>query len=222
MGRPIQKKLFGTLTGEKIRAIVNIGEGPEQALIVKQSGTRKYRVLTPVDGPREGVVVLVNKAQNDLLPGEAIVQVETDLGPANVLKLQSKRVSFIEQGVVKSASWVDGSVELVKQTGPIGPVTPDPDPVYSYSVDILGDPGSREFFFYFAIDGAPAGGVVSLEWDVTLDNGVSQNFTGSGLIDAGATGGVLFAVPDGYVVGDIASATYLWEYGGPSGTFTFP
>lgn len=221
MGRPIQKKLFGTLTGEKIRAIVNIGEGPEQALIVKQSGTRKYRVLTPVDGPREGVVVLVNKAQNDLLPGEAIIQVETDLGPANVLKLQSKRVSFIEQGIVKSASWADGSVDLVKQTGPITP--PEPEPVYSYSVAILGTLGNRELYFYFKVDDEPADGVVSLDWDITFDNGSSQqNFADSGLIDAGAQGGALFVIPDEYDVSDIVSATYMWEFGGPSGTFTVP
>lgn len=222
MGRPIQKRQFGTLDGTKIKATVNIGNGAEIAFITKQSGTRTYRVITPVDGPRTDIVKLVNKIDEELLVGEANIKVVVDESEYLVNKLQQNRVTYWKNGVLDTVSWKNGDATIEMHVGEIiEPVEPEPENNYTLTYDIIGEPGSYSFAFEFKNNGEFTNGVLSLSWNVQLDNGVDTptGNSGSELLTLLSEPYILFSVPDEFV--DATKSGFLtWEFGGPTGTVT--
>jgi hypothetical protein len=222
MGRPIQKRQFGTLDGTKIKATVNIGNGAEIAFISKQSGTRKYRVVTPVDGPRTDVVKLVNKIDEELSIGEANIKVNIGEEEYLVNKLQQNRVTFWKNGLLDTASWKNGDAHIEMHEGIIiAPEEPEPENNYTLTYSIIGEPGSHAFAFEFKNNGEFTNGVIALTWDVQLDNGVDSptGNSGSELLTLLSEPYTLFYVPDNFV--DATKSGFLtWEFGGPTGTVT--
>jgi len=100
MGRPIQKKWFGTpdSAGYQLKITAKLpGEAVAEGFITEQTGTRKYKVNV---GGVIGTVRLVNKlTDGDLVDGEAFVSAIPFGGSAQaVSKITQYRISVFDAG----------------------------------------------------------------------------------------------------------------------------
>ena len=153
MGRPINKRYFGTGAGNQIKVRFKTGGTEYDGYIVKQTGSKRFTVS---DGTRTITGYLVNKSTGGLDNGDIIINVLTDAGTyVQATKLYS-RVAITEDnqkiawnfaddqadGAVRVAD-VEGSIQqtitldtdLVQQLG----VT-EPDPItYTVVASGVGD-----------------------------------------------------------------------------------
>jgi hypothetical protein len=116
MGRPLNKKFFGTPTagGTEIKVRFRAtGEAEANGWIVKQLGSKKFRCY---DGTDTMDCVLVDKAQGTLAVGEMSIVVKDDGGTARqVTKIAGRKVT-LDSGA--SIAWNfsnaadDGAVEM--------------------------------------------------------------------------------------------------------------
>ena len=115
MGRPLNKKFFGTPTasGNEIKVQFHTGAASKNGWIVKQLGSKKFRCT---DGSAVADCFLVDKASNALVAGEMTITVKDDGGTARqVLKIAGKRVT-LDTGVSIpwnfSTSTTDAKVQM--------------------------------------------------------------------------------------------------------------
>tara|TARA_R110000796_G_C14237618_1_gene396829 strand:- start:113 stop:517 length:405 start_codon:yes stop_codon:yes gene_type:complete len=116
MGRPLNKKFFGTPTagGTEIKVRFRAtGEAEANGWIVKQLGSKKFRCY---DGTDTMDCVLVDKEQGTLAVGEMSIVVKDDGGTARqVTKIAGRKVT-LDSGA--SIAWNfsnaadDGAVEM--------------------------------------------------------------------------------------------------------------
>ena len=115
MGRPLNKRFFGTPTdaGNEIKVQFHNGTGSVNGWIVKQLGSKKFRCT---DGTATKDCVLVDKATGDILAGEMSIVVKDDGGTARqVIKIAGRKVT-LDTGT--SIAWNfsdatdDGAVEM--------------------------------------------------------------------------------------------------------------
>jgi hypothetical protein len=115
MGRPINKRFFGTPTagGNEIKVQFYDGADSKNGWIIKQLGSKKFRVT---DGATTKDCTLVDKASAALAAGEMTITVKDDSGTARqVTKIAGRKVT-LDTGA--SISWnfsdsaVDGAVEM--------------------------------------------------------------------------------------------------------------
>jgi hypothetical protein len=115
MGRPINKKYFGTPTagGNEIKVQFYDGAASKNGWIIKQIGSKKFRVT---DGATTKDCTLVDKASAALAAGEMTITVKDDTGTARQVTKISGRKATIDTGA--SLGWVfgdannDGYVEM--------------------------------------------------------------------------------------------------------------
>ena len=118
MGRPVNKKYFGSGSGNQIKVRFKTGGTEYDGYVVSQRGTNKFKVS---DGTRTIVGRLVNKSSGGLDNGELIINVLTDAGVfAQATKLYN-RVAIIEGNQkVKwnfASSLVDSAVQIADVEG---------------------------------------------------------------------------------------------------------
>lgn len=77
MGRPVNKKYFGSGSGNQIKVRFKTGGTEYDGYVLSQRGTTKFRVS---DGTRTIIARLVNKNTGSLNNGEMIINVLTDAG----------------------------------------------------------------------------------------------------------------------------------------------
>jgi hypothetical protein len=119
MGRPVNKRFFGSGAGSQIKVRFKTGGTEYDGYIVSQRGTRKFRVS---DGTRTIIATLVNKSTGGLDNGDVIVNVLTDGGIYEQATKLFNRVAIIE-GTRKqqwnfAASESDGAVQVTDVEGP--------------------------------------------------------------------------------------------------------
>jgi hypothetical protein len=115
MGRPINKRYFGppTAGGEEIKVQFYDGSASVNGWIVKQLGSKKFRVT---DGTTTKDCFLVDKASADLDADEMTITVKDDGGTARQVTKIAGRKATIDTGA--SLAWVfddstsDGYVEM--------------------------------------------------------------------------------------------------------------
>jgi len=115
MGRPINKRYFGTPTagGNEIKVQFYDGTASKNGWIIKQIGSKKFRVT---DGATTKDCTLVDKASAALAAGEMTITVKDDTGTARQVTKISGRKATIDTGA--SLGWVfsdannDGYVEM--------------------------------------------------------------------------------------------------------------
>ena len=93
MGRPLNKRFFGTPTadGNEIRVQFNNGANSVNGWIVKQLGSKKFRCT---DGTAIKDCFLVDKLAADLLAGEMSMVVKDDAGTVKqVVKITARKVT---------------------------------------------------------------------------------------------------------------------------------
>jgi hypothetical protein len=110
MGKPINKRNFGNDIGTDISIVANVSGTVGSGFIVKQSGTRKY--LVNINGD-VGMVRLVNKDQEDLLEGEAIIQAVVGSDTFNVSKLTQHRATVWGLSGLTSYSWKNNDAQII-------------------------------------------------------------------------------------------------------------
>jgi hypothetical protein len=107
MGRPLNKRFFGSGAGDQIKVRAKIGSNAEgDGFIVSQRGSKKFKVNV---GGTIGDCFLVDKANGSLAANEMTITVQTDAGTAvRATKISAHRVSTAPG---TSFAWTfDGSI----------------------------------------------------------------------------------------------------------------
>jgi hypothetical protein len=119
MGRPVNKRYFGSGSGDQIKVRAKIGSASEgDGFIVKQRGSNRFTVTV---GSDTGICTLVNKSTGNLAANEMIVNVATDAGLWRQATKLYNRVAIVE-GNEKiawnfSPSTTDGAVQIADVEG---------------------------------------------------------------------------------------------------------
>lgn len=125
MGRPLNKRFFGSGAGNQIKVRAKIGTNAEgDGVIVSQRGSKKFKVTV---GENTGDCFLVDKANGELAANEMSITVLTDTGTlVRASKITAHRVSTVAG---TSYAWnfdesaLDGKVEMPEvETGVAAPV----------------------------------------------------------------------------------------------------
>jgi hypothetical protein len=147
MGRPINKRFFGSGAGNQIKVRAKIGANAEgDGFIVRQRGTRRFRVTVGAD---TGVCTLVNKNTGSLAANEMIINVLNDAGERVQVTKLFNRVAIVE-GNQKirwtfDPSLTDGAVQVKDVEGPTlviltqpQSITVDAGDTATFSVSVTG------------------------------------------------------------------------------------
>lgn len=126
MGRPLNKKHFGTGAGEDFKVRAKIGSAAEGVgSIVRQRGSNHFEVTV---GSNTGVCTLVDKDAGSLAAGEMTLSARNTGGTVKrVVKITGKKVT-LGDGTVAAwdfAAAVGGKVEMEEEADTFSnPVTP--------------------------------------------------------------------------------------------------
>ena len=126
MGRPLNKRFFGTPTdaGNEIKVQFHNGAASVNGWIVKQLGSKKFRCT---DGTTTKVCTLVDELTGAIAAGEMTITVKDDAGAAKqVIKIAGRKVTLNSGESIAwnmSESAADGAVEMEEAGGAVIPVT---------------------------------------------------------------------------------------------------
>ena len=96
MGRPVNKRYFGSGSGDQIKVRAKIGSASEgDGVIVAQKGSNRFKVTV---GANTGVCTLVNKNTGSLSANEMIINVATDNQTWQQVTRLYNRVAQVEGG----------------------------------------------------------------------------------------------------------------------------
>lgn len=129
MGRPLNKKHFGTGAGEDLRIQAKIGTSTAGAgSIVRQRGSKRFEVKV---GTKTGVCTLVDKEVADLLAGEMTLSAKNTGGNVKrVVKIAGHKATLADGTVVawdfKAAT--GGKVEIEEEADTFSDPAPAPTP----------------------------------------------------------------------------------------------
>jgi hypothetical protein len=162
MGRPVNKKYFGSGTGNQIKVRFKTGGTEYNGYVLKQTGSKRYKVS---DGTRTITGYLVNKSNSGLANGDIVINVLNDAGAfVQVTKLYN-RVAITEDNVkIKwnfTASESDSAVQMQDVEGPTITILTQP---IDTLVD-LSDSTTDTAVFTINITGVPEADV-SYQWQV--------------------------------------------------------
>lgn len=126
MGRPLNKKHFGTGAGQDLKIRAKIGTNAEGVgSIVRQRGSKRFEVKV---GSTTGVCKLVDKAPGSLLAGEMTLVARNTGGTVKrVVKITGHKIT-LGDGTVAAWDFVaatGGKMEIEEESDTFGnPVTP--------------------------------------------------------------------------------------------------
>jgi len=127
MGRPINKRFFGTGAGNQIKVRAKIGANAEgDGFIVSQRGTRRFRVTV---GSNTKICTLVNKDQGSLAANEMIVNVRNDAGDLVRVTKMFNRTAIVGGAKTKwnfNPSNEDNAVQVKDIDGSVITITGQP------------------------------------------------------------------------------------------------
>ena len=203
MGRPLNKRYFGSGAGDQIKVRAKIGANAEgDGIIVSQRGTKKFKVTV---GANTGDCFLVDKANGALAADEMTMTVLTDGGVLRrVTKIAAHRVTA-NDGV--SYSWTfdgsttDGKVEIAEvETGVAAPVitiTAQPADLTVAETDTA----------VFTVTATVTQGLTpTYQWELSVNDGVDWSSLVSATTDTLTLPGIALA-DDGNQYRVIVSAT---------------
>lgn len=113
MGRPVNKRFFGTGPGNQLKVRAKIGSNAEgDGYIVSQRSGNRFKVTV---GANTGICKLVDKAEGALGANEMIIRVMTDAGTVvNATKIYNRTVlaNGVRQKWTFAVSTTDGKVQI--------------------------------------------------------------------------------------------------------------
>ena len=129
MGRPLNKRFFGTTAVDNIRVRFNNGTSSVDGAIVKQKGSKRF-ICVDASG-NQATCMLVSAADGAIAVGEMSIKVKTDAGTVvYVTKISGRKVTASDGNVYPwnfSTSTVDNAVQ-VEEAGA--------DEVFTGNVDV--------------------------------------------------------------------------------------
>jgi hypothetical protein len=176
MGRPLNKRYFGSGAGDQIKVRAKIGSNAEgDGVIVSQRGSKKFKVTV---GGNTGDCFLVDKANGSLAANEMTITVLTDAGQlVRATKISAHRVSTVAG---TSFAWTfdgsttDGKVEIAEvETGVAAPVIT----IGTQPADLTVDEGDPAVFTVVAT--VTQGLTPTYLWEVSTDSGDTWAAAGS-------------------------------------------
>jgi hypothetical protein len=112
MGRPLNKKYFGTGAGNQLKVRAKIGTNAEgDGSIVRQRGTNRYEVKV---GANKGVCVVVDKADGALAAGEMTVSVKDSTGAIKQVKNIKGHTLVLDTGEIVAWGFGEATPGKVK------------------------------------------------------------------------------------------------------------
>jgi hypothetical protein len=95
MGRPLNKRFLGapTASGNEIKVQFNAGNGSTPGYIVKQVGSKRFKVSN-AGGTDTGTCVLVDKASAAIASGEMTITVDDGGTPRQVTKISGRKATL--------------------------------------------------------------------------------------------------------------------------------
>ena len=119
MGRPVNKRYFGSGSGNQIKVRAKVGSNSEgDGFIVAQKGSNRFKVTV---GANTGICTLVNKNTGTLAADEMIINVATDAGTWQQVTRLYNRVAQVEGGTKIAwnfgTSTSDGAVQIADVEG---------------------------------------------------------------------------------------------------------
>ena len=167
MGRPVNKKYFGSGSGDQIKVRFKTGGTEYNGYVVKQRSSKRFKVS---DGTRTIIGALVNKSNGALDDGDVVINVLTDAGAfEQVVKLYN-RVAITETNTRRKWSFVasesDGVVQVQDVEGPTITFLTQPADT---TLD-LSDSASDQVTFTVDITGVPEADV-SYQWKRSINSG---------------------------------------------------
>jgi len=116
MGRPLNKRYFGTGNDDQIKTRFHNGTAEVSGYIVRQKGSKTF-ICT--DGANEARCTLVDKAQGTLAAGEMTITITDDSSNVKqVVKISGHRVT-VDTGEILpwnfSNSTTDGAAEIEEE-----------------------------------------------------------------------------------------------------------
>jgi hypothetical protein len=119
MGRPVNKKYFGSGSGNQIKVRFKTGGTEYNGYVVKQTGSKRYKVS---DGTRTITGYLVNKSNGGLANGDIVINVLNDAGSFVQVTKLFNRVAITEDSTKIAwnftASESDSAVQMQDVEGP--------------------------------------------------------------------------------------------------------
>jgi len=119
MGRPVNKRYFGSGAGNQIKVRAKIGSNAEgDGFIVAQKGSNRFKVTV---GANTGICTLVNKNTGSLSANEMIINVATDASTWQQVTRLYNRTAQVEGG--QKVTWnfatstSDGAVQVADVEG---------------------------------------------------------------------------------------------------------
>lgn len=116
MGRPLNKKHFGTGAGEDLKIRAKIGSAAEgTGSVVRQRGSTRFEVTV---GGNTGVCTLVDKAPGSLAAGEMTLSARNTGGTVKrIVKIAGKKATLNDGAVVawNFAAATGGKVEMEEE-----------------------------------------------------------------------------------------------------------
>lgn len=113
MGRPVNKRFFGTGPGSQLKVRAKVGSNAEgDGYIVSQRSGNRFKVTV---GANTGICKLVDKAEGSLGANEMIIRVMTDAGQVvNATKIYNRTVlaNGTRQKWTFTANSSDGKVQI--------------------------------------------------------------------------------------------------------------
>lgn len=175
MGRPLNKRFFGTGEGDQLAIRAKIGSAAEgDGFIVKQTGSSRYIATVGAD---TGVVTLVDKDNGSLLAGEATITfVDENDDDKRVKKALRHRVVFFDgTGAQWSFDAAEGdiwqAVDVDFEPAPV--ITIDTQPA-----DFVGDDGDP---VSFTVEASVDGDVeLTYQWQFNDNGGAFGDLSNGG------------------------------------------
>lgn len=199
MGRPVNKRYFGSGPGNQIKVRAKVGANAEgDGFIVKQKGTKRFVVTV---GANTGTCKLVNKDTGSLGANEMIINVINDSGQIVQVTKLFNRVAIIEDSVKVrwnfEANLSDGSIQIIDVEGPELVFSTQPDNV-TFDLD---DQETGPGFALTAIATGVASSAITYAWELSTDGGDNWSTISNGGVYSTATTSTL----------NVASTSYAWD-----------
>jgi hypothetical protein len=198
MGRPLNKKHFGSNAAPQIGVTANVGSGEGAGEIIKQTGTNRYQVKV---GANTGTCVVVDKDLGTLAAGEMVIQVTTTGGTARAKNIKGHTLVLTtgERMGWDYASPTAGKAQMIDEIVPDILIATQP-------VNATVTAPATATFTVSATNDASA--TMTYQWQVRQGSGSYANVsTGTGGTTASYTTAATVVGMSGYTYRVIVSAT---------------
>lgn len=182
MGRPLNKKFFGSGTGNQIKVRAKIGSAAEgYGTIVKQTGTNRYKVTV---GSDTGTCVIVDKSNGTLAAGEMTISVKDANNVVKQVKNVKGHTLVLDTGELVAWSFAAPAATKVQMDEEAGTLLPVITIGTQPSSATVTAPAAASFTVAATVTN---GATRSYQWQVKVGAAAFTNITNGGVYSNATT-----------------------------------